>query len=119
MPPDSLISLTARSVLTRSSAPSIAVDVPVSSRTPIRIVGPVGCGTAALVAAPPPHATATIAVAAAIARRLRVPPAVSHIAELPPLTVSGDTPRQQACYGPEPGLSNRATVALTRSCRNA
>src|SRR5690242_13728677 len=92
MPPEALAWLTARSVLTRSSAPSMADDVPLSSMTPIRIGEPVAGWPPVVVAAPPPHATASRVPAAAIARRLQDPPVLSPMTDLPPCGSSGGTP---------------------------
>ena len=58
----------------------MADDVPVSLMTPILIGEPVACRATGDEAVPP-HATATSAVAAAIASPLQVPLARSHMAE--------------------------------------
>src|SRR5215472_10528649 len=102
MPPDALAWLTARSVFTLSSAPSMADDVPVSLITPILIGEPVACWLAGDEDVPP-HATATSAAAAAIARRLQVPLALSHMADFPPAPPSESALRLEAMLGAGPG----------------
>src|SRR5258708_11121970 len=68
MPPAALACAMARSVLMRSSAPSTADEVPLSSSTPIVIGGPLAAWVAEV--APPPHAMAATVLAAATASHL-------------------------------------------------
>src|SRR2546430_16331656 len=75
MPPDALIWLTARSVLTRISAPSTAVRGALSSSTPILMGGPDACvEPPPLVPLPPQAARARTPTTAAPAARHLPPP---------------------------------------------
>src|SRR5262245_5136168 len=73
MPPDALICATARSVLTRISAPSTAVLAALSSSTPILIGGPLAWLDELLLLPPPQPATASRPAQSATDQRWRHP----------------------------------------------